>query len=366
VRLAVEAGDTAGLRELAEYYVTHTPAEVAEIIRWLVSAAYGTEVAPRLRAGPLESFIEQSLRRVVTEGTSFGLGLDDAERAIATLLQRSASGAERERTLMLQREFLLNRGRPGEALRVMRELITGSGSPAFRQERLREMVYYALYWDGDEEAGRRAADELDQTAAQPLSADTTELAEQLRARCVVEQWRLAHQDRRAVRRSIEVLRATAESMGSRREAARTRACAVLLEAMLYSSERHPVVLSVLDRLDSLHVAALPDLRNEDVWVCAGNLVAGLLRAAHGDLPGALAAIHRHGEPGDQKILLSTYLREEGRLAALAGDTGSAVRAYRQFLALRSQPEPRLASDRARVRAELDGLIRQAAPDRTKR
>jgi hypothetical protein len=125
--------------------------------------------------------------------------------------------------------------------------------------------------------------------------------------------------------------------------------------MLYSAERHPDASRAVDRLDSLHMAALPDLRNEDVWVCGGNLVAARLRAAQGDLVGALAAVRRRGEPGDQKILLSTYLREEGRLAALAGDTVGAVRAYRHFLALRSHPEPRLAADAALVQAELRRL-----------
>jgi hypothetical protein len=32
--------------------------------------------------------------------------------------------------------------------------------------------------------------------------------------------------------------------------------------------------------------------------------------------------------------LSTFLREEGRLAALTGDTAGAIRAYQHYLALR--------------------------------
>ena len=49
-------------------------------------------------------------------------------------------------------------------------------------------------------------------------------------------------------------------------------------------------------------------------------------------------------------MLSTPLREEGRLAALVGDTAGAIRAYRQYLALRSDPEPALHADVERVRA----------------
>ena len=47
--------------------------------------------------------------------------------------------------------------------------------------------------------------------------------------------------------------------------------------------------------------------------------------------------------------LSTYLREEGRVAALAGDTASALRAYRHYLALRPDPE-------AEVQPEVEGCV----------
>jgi hypothetical protein len=49
------------------------------------------------------------------------------------------------------------------------------------------------------------------------------------------------------------------------------------------------------------------------------------------------------------------LREEGRLAALTGDTVGAVRAYRHYLALRTNPEPEVKSEVDSVRAELARL-----------
>ena len=52
--------------------------------------------------------------------------------------------------------------------------------------------------------------------------------------------------------------------------------------------------------------------------------------------------------------LSTYLREEGRVAALVGDTAGAIRADRHYLALRHDPEPEVQPEvetvRQRVRA----------------
>ena len=54
--------------------------------------------------------------------------------------------------------------------------------------------------------------------------------------------------------------------------------------------------------------------------------------------------------------LSTYLREEGHLAALAGDTVGAIHVYQHYLALRSDPEPSLRAERDSVSAELVRLV----------
>ena len=54
-------------------------------------------------------------------------------------------------------------------------------------------------------------------------------------------------------------------------------------------------------------------------------------------------------------LRSTFLREEGRLAAKLGDREAAIRAYRHYLMLRSDPEPEIRPEVERVRAELARL-----------
>ena len=55
----------------------------------------------------------------------------------------------------------------------------------------------------------------------------------------------------------------------------------------------------------------------------------------------------------------TYFREEGRLAALTGDRVGASRAYHRYLSVRIDPEPRLQSQVAEVRAELKAVERGA-------
>jgi hypothetical protein len=54
--------------------------------------------------------------------------------------------------------------------------------------------------------------------------------------------------------------------------------------------------------------------------------------------------------------LSSYLREEGRLAELNGDRKGAVRAYRHHLRLRSDPEPVVLPEVQRVQEELEKLV----------
>jgi hypothetical protein len=54
--------------------------------------------------------------------------------------------------------------------------------------------------------------------------------------------------------------------------------------------------------------------------------------------------------------LATFLREEGRLAALTGDTVGAIAAYRHYLGLRSDPEPAVRPEVEQVRSELAALV----------
>jgi hypothetical protein len=54
--------------------------------------------------------------------------------------------------------------------------------------------------------------------------------------------------------------------------------------------------------------------------------------------------------------LTTFLQEEGRLAALTGDTAGAIRAYQHYLALRPNPEPEVKPEVERVRGELARLV----------
>ncbi|MBA2446871.1 MAG: hypothetical protein H0V51_02470 [Chloroflexi bacterium] len=91
------------------------------------------------------------------------------------------------------------------------------------------------------------------------------------------------------------------------------------------------------------------------WTDGDNLAVARLLEAHGDVPGALAAVRRR-RFDLMPVFLSTYLREEGRLAALAGDTAGAISAYRHFLTLQAHPEPALQPGVDRIKVELARLL----------
>ncbi len=81
-----------------------------------------------------------------------------------------------------------------------------------------------------------------------------------------------------------------------------------------------------------------------------------LREEQGDIPGALRAARRARWFFPPEYLSAAVL-EEGRLAALAGDTVGSLRAYRHFLALTEAADSQPGSRVQAVRAALARLQR---------
>ena len=88
-----------------------------------------------------------------------------------------------------------------------------------------------------------------------------------------------------------------------------------------------------------------------------NYTVARMREAQGDIPAALAAIRRREVDYFPAYLwsLAALVRQEGRLAALAGDRAGAIRAYDQYLTLRTAPDPPFQPQRDSVVAERAAL-----------
>jgi hypothetical protein len=209
----------------------------------------------------------------------------------------------------------------------------------------------ALFADGDSVRGSSAAAALEPQIGRPLHAADLE---QGRARFAVGQYTLATGRYDLVRRAVADLRHPVLEPGSEWQVEFTHPYALILEAQLAAAEGQPDADDLLRRLDS----ALADPVGM-TWTTYGNLVAARLHEQRGEVPAALAAVRRRYYGIATFPHYVTFLRHEGRLAALTGDRAGAIRAYRHYLALRGEAEPAVQPQVRQVRAELEALERES-------
>jgi hypothetical protein len=257
---------------------------------------------------------------------------------------RDPDGAGFER-----RVLALNGGRPGEAARAL------AGNLDAPDVSVGLPVREALYWGGDTALAAEAAWRLVSYADKAGGVGDT-AQRHVQALCTLATWRQAHGDHPYAARAIRRLRrgivrglAAADSIAVTQYAT---LCAALLEASRAAALHLPESRGALELADSA-------ARTYDVGQSLGaNLVVARVAEAEGNLPFALRAVRRRATGYDLLPLwyLSTFLREEGRLAALTGDTAGAIRAYRHYLAMRPDPEAAVKPEVDRVRAELGRLL----------
>ena len=171
--------------------------------------------------------------------------------------------------------------------------------------------------------------------------------------CAVNLWRAGQDDFGSVPRAIIRLRALEPQIPSF-NTARLGLCAAILDAELAASLDLPRSGQALEYLDSLARTG----PNSDSWILAAiNPTSASLFARRGESERALDAIRRQPYASEMgNVGLSTFLREEGRLAAEVGDRERAIRAYNLYLNLRTDPEPELVPQVSQVRRELARLV----------
>jgi tetratricopeptide (TPR) repeat protein len=354
--LLTGAGDTARARAHGEAFLAETDSgEVPSYLRWLMAAATmprADAAAVKARTDPLSWRIN---RWLVSNGQLLGGGLErDAEQALSNLRGAAQPPGERLSSIRQEIAFLLNAGRPADAERALSSFAELLGpSRAGVADRWR--IYAALYWDGSMAAATRAADALARRPP-PAPDDPDAVGMYLLAQCALGQWRIA-QGR---------LDGTAGILGSLGAAApplhpddmrHARFCAALLDALEREAAGGDAGV-LADGLAAAFQEQLPYF-SYDLLFTAAPLVIARLREARGDLDAALAwARRRPGAGSTQHLMLSTFLREEGRLSAVAGQPLDAARALAHYLELRARPESALADDVAAARRALTTLTAQ--------
>jgi len=283
-----------------------------------------------------------ALQRIVLASLMSGVELDDAERAVGLVVGRASDRVERRIALGSAYMVALNRGRPraATALWQQRTMENDNALAAWTWATMG-----ALFWDGDSVLAdsamrlRRAVIERD---SMPPLQDTVVQYVQL-SRQISQQafWDVMHDDTARAARAVRWLRRTGFDHSL---------AADFVEVTLAARARRPDAETLLARIDSVMLEGCCTV----TIVHWANLVVAHAYEAMGRDADALRAVRR-GVWRFPPQLLSTFLREEGRLAAKLGDRPGAIRAYRHYLALRSAPEPELRPEVERVRAELARL-----------
>jgi tRNA A-37 threonylcarbamoyl transferase component Bud32/tetratricopeptide (TPR) repeat protein len=348
VEIAQVKGDTALLRRLvARGLAANSTTREGWYLRWQWAVAQG-DSARRAFWADSQRIDPRAFGLIYQFIYSTGLGTQDYVRS-ANLRIRYSESSDLGPEAFPRGVFALNGGRPREALRALGQL-DDTSRPAFRSR-----IYEALYWGADTSAAVEAAREL-----APYAENTGLRGEAARRHfeslCVLATWRAARGGYDYAEAAIRQLRGarvtgTLPHDSPISVSQHAALCAALLDATRATALRLPDARSKLEQADA---AARTYIFLPSLPAMAPNLVVARLAEIQGDLPLALRAVRRRGSGW----YLSTLLREEGRLAALTGDTAGAIRAYQHYLALRPNPEPEVKPEVEQVRGELAELLQQ--------
>ena len=343
--------DTTGLRALARLWTAQDTAsgDWSDYVRWHLAIALGDSAAVARERASIGRWSDDALVWLAGLAPEDAVGLGDVPLVLSEMERRAVTGPRLWRVRLRRLDWLLDTGQPAKALALTDSLASAEPYPDWA--RLRR-VDDALLWDGDATAGER---DLRALAARPRPGTADSLAAGVHARAVCRMglWSLGHGDQRRARESSAQLRAGPRVPASDAYNDDDRAlCADLLDAWLAWQAGRPEAGRLVDRADSIY-------RDSDImddWY-ATDLILARLREAMGDLPGAARTIGRvEVAMPSSRPYLSTYLREQGRIWLAAGDTASALRSLRRYVALRGDAEPVMQAERDSARAQLARLV----------
>lgn len=320
-----------------------TAATIAADDRWLDRARRAFATMPLA-----------DLARIAWITQANGWNHADADSALAMLERRASATFERSMAFGVQYAFALNAGQPARARAAGRGL---EGQLPDQPIAALWNVYAAMFGDVDTVGLGRDLQALAAFGSAPASGDVDRRSRQVQARCLVGYSRVtegrianARDDLAAVRRRAAMQPANSVP---RTEAAM---CAAALAAMIAVEVNASDAASLVALLDTM---VLRDRIPPRISLAAAAVIAARLHQRRGELKRALAATrwreHYTGDP----TFLATQLRMEGDLALELNDRPAALRAYRRYLALRTDPEPGPAS-------LLTGSVRQRLADLERR
>ena len=354
--LAPSMGDTAFLaRALKLRSAADTAAYWRVLNDWYLAAQRGDNAEAQkifTRLGPKpENNLTAIVRHVLFDGT----GAAQAKEAVDRFIALSPTDQDRRARSRFAHDVMLDLGRPTDAMKYL----NASKDSALDFNALIIAVRDATMGEIPDQQGLDAARILSQYEEKPDAPDSAGRAIQRALVRVMEPWRIAHGDTTRTRRSIQRMRLFAK------DAPNTPVTAELEIAfieMLYADAAHsPNLRRSVEKVDSLILALdVSDLARAPTSRLAQQTIFGArVFEKLGDSARALALASRYVVWSTESVpYLGIQLREQGRLAARAGDRKRAIRAYEHYLGMRATAEPS-------VRPQLDSVRRELASVRNR-
>jgi tetratricopeptide (TPR) repeat protein len=354
---AVVAGDTARARWAASRYLAlDSLADHADYIRWRLATATGDSAERAALRRRMPAMTVANLERIAGTAALDGLDARDAQAAVTATV---AKPTRPEAFAFTEFDHLRNRGQLDAAAEMFRgPAITRALPPGVPAELGHLIMEFGDAYD--DSTAERAAVTVEAWLETPARETPFELLLRHQGACTLVQHYLSRRQYADAERMLGRLHANARravekgiaGLNARREAL----CVSMVDAWLAVDRQAPDALTRLRHVDSLAEASYGEPGQIESAFTLARLWESL-----GDEQAALRAIRRrpyHWGPGMYGAAM--FAREEGRIAALAGDREGAIQAYRRYLAIRVEPDARLIPEVEQVRRELARLERESA------
>jgi len=349
--LAPSMGDTAFLnRAVRQRLAADTASYWRDQHEWYMAARSGNDAEAKKIFTKLGRVPDPILNGIVRHFLFDGTGAAHAKEAADLYVSLAPTEANRRQRSRYAHDVMLNLGRPSDAARYL----TASRDSARDLNALIIAIRDATLGLASPAAGAEAARQLSPIEAAPEPLDSAARSTQRAVIRVLEPWRIANGDTSQTRRSIQRLRsltrnpAPADVLPAQLEIA-------FLEVLLAQAGNSSSLTQHLALMDSLmlhqDVAAASTTRTAQQTISAARAWEKA-----GDPARALASIGRYSVWQNENVpYLGLQLREQGRIAVLAGDRKRAVRAYRHYLAMNQLAEPSMKPQVDSVKRELAGV-----------
>jgi tetratricopeptide (TPR) repeat protein len=349
--LAPSMGDTAFYNRALRLRLASDTATLWRVENdWYMAAHSGDMAKSAAVFTRLGNTPEPILNGIIRLALFDGTGAADAKTAIDRFVSLAVTDQNRRGRMRYAHDVLLALGRPADAARYLSMSKDSAADLNVPIITLRD----AAMGVATQQAGNDAARMLRAYEDQPEASDSVKRDIQRAVTRMMEPWRLAHGDTTLTRRSLARLRSLTRGIRPSEQILADIEIA-FIEMMHADVTKSPGLRRSVERLDSLML--LEDVTHGSTGRWAQQTIgAARVWEELGEPDRALRMVSRYSVWETESLpYIGVQLREQGRLASLAGDRDRAIRAYRHFIRMSADAEPSMQRELDSARRELAKL-----------